>query len=175
MHFTLQNGHALQCTLVLRPQVRNTPSSSWKHIHCKSELSHMDATTSSGASSSLPLHLIVDDTLSLVSPLQQSYQRSQRHCLGDSAPGEFPLAANPSIVLHVLTSCNLEPEDLAHLEASSILLFLSMIELILPLMSFVLVIGNMQILQEACQFPSWLPIVNVGACGFRHVPESCYI
>jgi len=114
----------------------------------------MDATTSSGASSSLPLRLIVDDTLSLVSPLQQSYQRLQRHCLGDSVPGEFPLATNPSIVLHVLTSCNLEPEDLAHLEASSILLFLSIIELILPLMSFMLVIGNMQILQEACQFPS---------------------
>nr|CAB3465715.1 unnamed protein product [Digitaria exilis] len=48
----------------------------------------------------------------------QSFQRSQRLCFGDSAPGEFPLAANPSIVLHVLTSCDLDPEDLAHLEAS---------------------------------------------------------
>lgn len=92
----------------------------------------MDATTSSGASSSLPLHLIIDDALALVSPLQQSFQRSQRHCFGGSAPGEFPLAANPSIVLHVLTSCNLEPDDLAHLEASSVLFFLSNVELILP-------------------------------------------
>lgn len=78
----------------------------------------MDATTSSGAPSSLPRHLIVDDTLSPVSLLQQPFQRSQHHCFGDSAPGEFPLAANPSIVLHVLTSCNLDPEDLAHLEAT---------------------------------------------------------
>lgn len=132
----------------------------------------MDATTSSGASSSLPLHLIVDETLALVSPLQQSFQRSQRHCFGDSAPGEFPLAANPSIVLYVLTSCNLEPEDLAHLEASSVLLFFSNVELILPLMIFVLAIGNMHVFQKACQFPSRLPIVNVRACSIGYVPQT---
>ncbi|KAJ1685779.1 hypothetical protein LUZ63_017169 [Rhynchospora breviuscula] len=77
----------------------------------------MDATTS-GATPSIPLHLIIDEPLSLVSALQQTYQRSQRHCFGESTPGEFPLAANPSIVLHVLTSCNLNPEDLAHLEVT---------------------------------------------------------
>jgi hypothetical protein len=135
----------------------------------------MDATTSSGAPSSLPRHLIVDDTLSLISPLQQPFQRSQHHCFGDSAPGEFPLAANPSIVLHVLTSCDLDPEDLAHLEASNILLFVSVVELISPLISFMRAIGNMQVLQEACQFPSRLPIANVRACSLGYVPETGYI
>lgn len=45
-------------------------------------------------------------------------RRQQRHCFGDSIPGEFPLAASPHIVLHVLTTCNLDPQDLAKLEAS---------------------------------------------------------
>ncbi|XP_071736430.1 ultraviolet-B receptor UVR8-like [Rutidosis leptorrhynchoides] len=43
---------------------------------------------------------------------------SSRHCFGDATPGEFPLSAHPSIVLHVLTSCNLDPQDLAKLEAT---------------------------------------------------------
>uniref|UniRef100_A0A2P2LWC4 Ultraviolet-B receptor UVR8-like n=2 Tax=Rhizophora mucronata TaxID=61149 RepID=A0A2P2LWC4_RHIMU len=47
-----------------------------------------------------------------------TFERNQRHCFGESAPGEFPLAANPSIVLHVLTACNLDPQDLAKLEAT---------------------------------------------------------
>ncbi|KAE9602868.1 hypothetical protein Lal_00049439 [Lupinus albus] len=50
-----------------------------------------------------------------------TFQRQQRHCFGDSIPGEFPLSASPSIVLHVLTACNLDPQDLAKLEASTIL------------------------------------------------------
>ncbi|XP_024023948.1 ultraviolet-B receptor UVR8 [Morus notabilis] len=45
-------------------------------------------------------------------------RRQQRHCFGDSIPGEFPLAASPHIVLHVLTTCNLDPQDLAKLEAT---------------------------------------------------------
>lgn len=45
-------------------------------------------------------------------------ERQQRHCFGNVSPGEFPLSANPSIVLHVLTGCNLDPQDLAKLEAS---------------------------------------------------------
>lgn len=135
----------------------------------------MDATASHGASSSLPLHLIVDETLALVSPLQQSFQRAQRHCFGDSAPGEFPLAANPSIVLHVLTSCNLDPEDLAHLEASKVLYLFSVVELILPLIDSLLAIGNMLILQETCQFSSRLPIVNVGARSVGYVSEKGYL
>jgi hypothetical protein len=114
----------------------------------------MDTTARHGASSSLPFHLIVDETLALVSPFQRSFQRAQRHCFGNSAPGEFPLAANPSIVLHVLTSFNLDAEDLAHLEASKVLYLLSLVELILPLMNFLLAIGNMHILQKTCQFSS---------------------
>nr|XP_010929984.1 ultraviolet-B receptor UVR8 isoform X2 [Elaeis guineensis] len=77
----------------------------------------MDTTTSE-ATPSITFHTIVDQPLSLVSPLQQAFQRVQRHCFGDSTPGEFPLAANPSIVLHVLTACNLDPQDLANLEAT---------------------------------------------------------
>ncbi|PKA66099.1 Ultraviolet-B receptor UVR8 [Apostasia shenzhenica] len=77
----------------------------------------MDA-TASGASPSIPFHNIIDQSLSLVTPLQQSLQRCQRLCLGSSHPGDFPLATNPSIVLHVLTSCDLDPKDLAHLEVT---------------------------------------------------------
>nr|CAD1820041.1 unnamed protein product [Ananas comosus var. bracteatus] len=58
----------------------------------------MDATTS-GASPSIPFLNI-------------------RHCFGNSAPGEFPLAASPSVVLHVLTASDLDPQDLAKLEAT---------------------------------------------------------
>ncbi|KAK9675483.1 hypothetical protein RND81_11G010100 [Saponaria officinalis] len=53
----------------------------------------------------------------VVSP-RSTFQRLVRHCFGNSVPGEFPLAANPSIVLHVLTTCNLDPQDLAKLEAT---------------------------------------------------------
>ncbi|XP_058093822.1 ultraviolet-B receptor UVR8 [Magnolia sinica] len=75
----------------------------------------MDATTS--GTPSVDFHNIVDQPLTLVSPLQ-TFQRQQRHCFGDSTPGEFPLATNPSVVLHVLTGCNLDPQDLAKLEAT---------------------------------------------------------
>ncbi|XP_027098329.1 ultraviolet-B receptor UVR8 [Coffea arabica] len=51
------------------------------------------------------------------SPLP-TFERQQRHCYGNVSPGEFPLSANPSIVLHVLTGCNLDPQDLAKLEAT---------------------------------------------------------
>ncbi|CAN1312807.1 Ultraviolet-B receptor UVR8 [Linum perenne] len=54
-----------------------------------------------------------------ITAIVSTFQRNQRHCYGESTPGEFPLAANPSIVLHVLTACNLDPQDLAKLEASS--------------------------------------------------------
>ncbi|KAG9446687.1 hypothetical protein H6P81_012815 [Aristolochia fimbriata] len=71
----------------------------------------MDATTSG------PPSIQSYQPLSLASPLQ-TFQRHQRHCFGESIPGEFPLAANPSIVLHVLTGCKLDPKDLANLEAT---------------------------------------------------------
>lgn len=49
-------------------------------------------------------------------------QRDNRHCTRDSLPGEFPLAYIPTMVLHILTSYNLDPVDLARLEASTTLL-----------------------------------------------------
>lgn len=102
----------------------------------------MDGTTSEATPSVQYLNIVVDQqqlSLATVSTLQQSssespspspssastsllasassFERpSQRHCFGDSTPGEFPLAAKPSIVLHVLTHCNLDPKDLVGLE-----------------------------------------------------------
>lgn len=77
----------------------------------------MDATRS--GTPTVQYHNIPDQPIAAIvtSPLP-TFQRQQRHCFGDSSPGEFPLAANPSIVLHVLTACNLEPQDLAKLEAT---------------------------------------------------------
>ncbi|XP_031268137.1 ultraviolet-B receptor UVR8-like [Pistacia vera] len=77
----------------------------------------MDATTS--GTPSIQYHNIPDQPITaiVVAPVP-TFQRNQRHCFGDSTPGEFPLAANPSIVLHVLTACNLDPQDLATLEAT---------------------------------------------------------
>ncbi|XP_057811083.1 ultraviolet-B receptor UVR8 [Salvia miltiorrhiza] len=70
----------------------------------------MDA-TASGASS-VQYHNISDQTIAPLVP------RQQRHCFGNASPGEFPLSANPSIVLHFLSACNLDPQDLAKLEAT---------------------------------------------------------
>jgi hypothetical protein len=47
------------------------------------------------------------------SPLRTTLERSQRHCYGDGNPGESPLAVSPSIVLQVLSTCDLDPKDLA--------------------------------------------------------------
>lgn len=87
----------------------------------------MDATAS--GTSSVQYHNIPEQTIaSLVIPEQPivalvtsplpAFERQLRHCFGNATPGEFPLSANPSIVLHVLTGCNLDPQDLAKLEAS---------------------------------------------------------
>lgn len=87
----------------------------------------MDATTS--GTPSIQLHNIPEQQIAaLVIPEQPIvalitsplpiFERQQRHCFGNASPGEFPLSANPSIVLHVLTGCNLDPQDLAKLEAS---------------------------------------------------------
>ncbi|KAK4780005.1 hypothetical protein SAY87_016111 [Trapa incisa] len=40
------------------------------------------------------------------------------HSPWHSPPGVFPLASIPSLLLHMLTSCNFKPVDLAHLEAT---------------------------------------------------------
>ncbi|KAL2547151.1 Regulator of chromosome condensation (RCC1) family protein [Forsythia ovata] len=77
----------------------------------------MDATT--GGTPSVQYHNISEQTIaSLVTSPVATFQRQQRHCLGNETPGEFPLSANPSIVLHVLTGCNLDPQDLAKLEVT---------------------------------------------------------
>lgn len=78
----------------------------------------MDATTS--GTETIQLHNIPEQPIaaSLVTSPRPTFQRQVRHCFGESSPGEFPLAANPSIVLHVLTACNLDPQDLAKLEAT---------------------------------------------------------
>ncbi|XP_004502354.1 ultraviolet-B receptor UVR8 [Cicer arietinum] len=79
----------------------------------------MDATTS--GTPTIQYHNIPDQSITAIVVAQPlpTFQRQQRHCLGNSStPGEFPLSANPSIVLHVLTACNLDPQDLAKLEAT---------------------------------------------------------
>lgn len=74
----------------------------------------MDATTS--GTPTIQYH---DQPIAtLVVPPVATFQRQVRHCFGESTPGEFPLAVNPSIVLHVLTACSLDPQDLAKLEAT---------------------------------------------------------
>ncbi|XP_021743983.1 probable E3 ubiquitin-protein ligase HERC4 [Chenopodium quinoa] len=78
----------------------------------------MDATTSGTETiqyCNIPEQPIVG---SLVTSPRPAFLRQVRHCFGDLVPGEFPLAANPSIVLHVLTACNLDPQDLAKLEVT---------------------------------------------------------
>ncbi|KAL6969343.1 hypothetical protein U1Q18_029059 [Sarracenia purpurea var. burkii] len=77
----------------------------------------MDASTS--GTPSIQFCNIPDQSIAaLVTSGVPPFQRQQRHCFGDASPGEFPLSANPSIVLHVLTGCNLDPHDLASLEAT---------------------------------------------------------
>lgn len=69
----------------------------------------MDATSS--GTPGLQYHNIPEQ------PASPPVKRQKRQCFGESTtPGEFPLAANPSIVLHVLTECRLDPRDLANLE-----------------------------------------------------------
>ncbi|XP_022891416.1 ultraviolet-B receptor UVR8-like [Olea europaea var. sylvestris] len=77
----------------------------------------MDATPS--GKSSVQYQKIPEQTITTIvtSPIE-TFQRQQRHCSGNASPGEFPLSANPSIVLHVLTACNLDPQDLAKLEVT---------------------------------------------------------
>ncbi|KAG6396456.1 hypothetical protein SASPL_142606 [Salvia splendens] len=85
--------------------------------HCSDRAVPMDA-TASGASS-VQYHNITEQAIApLAPPPHVAHQRQQRHCFGNETPGEFPLSANPSIVLHFLSACNLDPQDLAKLEAS---------------------------------------------------------
>ncbi|CAK9137358.1 unnamed protein product [Ilex paraguariensis] len=75
-------------------------------------------------------HSIPDEPIAaLVTSPVPAFQRQQRHCFGDASPGEFPLSAKPSIVLHVLTGCNLDAQDLAKLEASTLFLSVLIVKL----------------------------------------------
>jgi len=130
------------------------------HCNQAQAVPKMDASTS-GATPSIQYHNIIDQSLTLVTPLQQSLQRLQRHCFGDAHPGEFPLATNPSVVLHVLTACDLEPQDLASLEASSTKFSnFALLELIMPLIGFAAHVrqhahssGNLPTLPRTLNYP----------------------
>ncbi|XP_042010965.1 ultraviolet-B receptor UVR8-like [Salvia splendens] len=74
-------------------------------------------TTASGTSS-VQYHNVTEQAIVPLAPPPVAHQRKQRHCFGNAIPGEFPLSANPSIVLHFLSACNLNPQDLAKLEVT---------------------------------------------------------
>ncbi|GAB2297852.1 hypothetical protein Dimus_031938 [Dionaea muscipula] len=79
----------------------------------------MDATTS--GSPSVQFHAIAEQPIAascVTSSSATMFDRQVRHCCLDPTPGEFPLASYPSLVVHVLTSCNVDPQDLARLEAT---------------------------------------------------------
>lgn len=77
----------------------------------------MDAATSENPA--IQYHNIADQPMAdVVEPPVLAFERQPRHCYGNSSPGEFPLASYPSVVLNVLASYNLEPEDLARLEVN---------------------------------------------------------
>ncbi|KAF3518645.1 hypothetical protein Bca4012_101282 [Brassica carinata] len=81
----------------------------------------MDTTTSNSIvspSTTLQLCSIIPENpfAAMELPLP-SFLSLKRHCLGNnSAPGEFFLASCPSIVLHLLTTCDLCPRGLAKLD-----------------------------------------------------------
>lgn len=66
----------------------------------------------------------------IASPLLIFGRERKRICFGNASPGEFPLSENPSIVLHILTGFNLDPQDLAKLEASSPFFFFCCISML---------------------------------------------
>ncbi|KAF4378714.1 hypothetical protein F8388_006165, partial [Cannabis sativa] len=72
----------------------------------------MDATAS--GTPTIQYHNITDQPITtIVATPIQTFERRQRHCYGDSTPGEFPLAANPSIVLHATCSFFRQPANFA--------------------------------------------------------------
>ena len=83
----------------------------------------MDATASEAALV-IQFHNIVNDATSHSLPLDPDAEHAKRHFRGDEAMGQFPLTANPSILLHLLSSCELDPKDLAALEVSCTITFL---------------------------------------------------
>ena len=75
----------------------------------------MDATDNK-ASVVIKLHQTVNESNS--SPSNPATDHSQRKCNANEITEQIPLAANPSILLHLLSSYKLNPNDLAALEAS---------------------------------------------------------
>ncbi|MBA0765898.1 hypothetical protein Gotri_015010 [Gossypium trilobum] len=72
----------------------------------------MDATTS--GTPTVQYHNIPDQPITaIVAAPVSAFLRQVRHCFGDSTPGEFPLAANPSIVLHATCSFFRQPANFA--------------------------------------------------------------
>ncbi|GAU43198.1 hypothetical protein TSUD_300850 [Trifolium subterraneum] len=74
----------------------------------------MDATTS--GTPTIQYHSNINDqtiTAIVVATPLPTFQRQQRHCLGNSTPGEFPLSAKPAIVLHVTCSFFRKPANYA--------------------------------------------------------------
>ncbi|RCV34199.1 hypothetical protein SETIT_7G141800v2 [Setaria italica] len=76
----------------------------------------MDATDGK-ASVVIKIHQIVNETSSNSSPSNPATDHSKHKCNANEITEQIPLAANPSILLHVLSSYELEPNDLAALEA----------------------------------------------------------
>ena len=75
----------------------------------------MDATDNK-ASAVIKLHQTVNEFNS--SPSNPATDHSQRKCNANEITEQIPLVANPSILLHLLSSYKLNPNDLAALEAS---------------------------------------------------------
>ncbi|CAL5068534.1 unnamed protein product [Urochloa decumbens] len=77
----------------------------------------MDAADSE-ASVAIKLHQLAIETSSNSSPSNPATDHSQHKCNANEITEQIPLAANPSILLHVLSSYELEPNDLAALEGT---------------------------------------------------------
>uniref|UniRef100_A0ACD5UQT4 Uncharacterized protein n=1 Tax=Avena sativa TaxID=4498 RepID=A0ACD5UQT4_AVESA len=77
----------------------------------------MDATASEAALV-IQFHNIVNDAAPHSPLADPEAERAKRQFSGEEAIGQFPLTASPSILLHLLSSCELDPKDLAALEAT---------------------------------------------------------
>ncbi|CAL5007391.1 unnamed protein product [Urochloa decumbens] len=75
-------------------------------------------TADSKASVVIKLHQNVTETSVNSSPLNPAKDHSQRKCNANEIAEQIPLAANPSILLHVLSSYEMGPNDLAALEGT---------------------------------------------------------
>lgn len=77
----------------------------------------MDA-TGSKAALVIQFHTIVNDASSRSSSPDREAEGTKHHCSVNEATEQFLLTVNPSVLLRVLSSCELDPKDLAALEAS---------------------------------------------------------